>query len=66
MNDFGSSFMMLVGCGFLLFYCLKILITSGIAAYKEIIVKIHLACREIKDIKSACKSKNGVHSEVIG
>jgi len=58
MNDFGSSLMMIVGCAFLSFYCIRTLIISGVAAYKEILVRIHLACKEIKDVKAACKGKN--------
>jgi len=51
MNDFTSSFMMIVGCAFLAFYCLRTLILSGIDAYKEVVVKVHQSCREIDDVK---------------
>jgi GTP1/Obg family GTP-binding protein len=51
MNDFSSSFMMIVGCAFLAFYCLRTLILSGIDAYKEILMSVHRASKEIDDVK---------------
>jgi hypothetical protein len=58
MNDFSSSFLMLVGCAFLLFYCVRTLVMSAINVYKETVIRIHLACKEIKDVKDDCHAQD--------
>jgi hypothetical protein len=43
-----ENFVKIVGIAFLLYWCFKILLLSGIRAYKEVYLEIHQSIKEIK------------------